>query len=160
MHRTTSAAVLAALGSLLAAALAYAAVVTDAWVFAVLPVVPTILLASLGLGATVLTRRVRSARSHGLIVLGGLLAVAGAVSAVGYFVLWGLQFDYVDAGRQVPAALQHWDDITFVGSALICVASVILATAVLARAWSHPSRPKSMSTNVEGPGTTLSTVRY
>jgi len=69
-------------------------------------------------------------------------------------------FDYVDTGREVPDALARWDDITFVGSAIVSTLSIMMAIAVVARAWSRPSRVPDVSTQRQHPDASLSVVRY
>ena len=142
------------LGSLVTAALTYAVVVSDVWVFAVLPVVPAAVLAGAGLGATLLTHSPRR-----LIALGVALAAVGAALTLGYVGLWAAQFDYVDTGRPVPHPMARWDQITFVGSAVVCALSIMLAIAVLGRSWRR-STPNSVSTQVQATGAGLPLVRY
>lgn len=160
MTRTTAAAGATILGSIIVGVLAYAAVVSSVWVLAVLPVIPAVVLASAGLGAVLITRRTGSQRSRALLALGVGLAAAGTALTLGYVAVWALQFDDVEAGREVPPAIERWDRITFDGSAIACAVSVMLAIAVLARAWRRPSRMTDVSIQRQHPGASLPVVRY
>jgi hypothetical protein len=70
--------------------------------------------------------------------VGGLMALAAAVSWLAYWFLWGRTFDYADAYQQVPGRLDTALGVTMTVAALGCVGVTLIAVTSIVH-----SRPAS-----------------
>jgi hypothetical protein len=76
-----------------------------------------------------------TSRRHTVLFLSSLLMLTWVVSFVMFWYFWGEGFDYADANRPVPPAVDKGQDMSAAVCVLACLGLLVTAIAALTARW-------------------------